>query len=195
MILQVLYDEKVLGKFCGHENSADGHHPGNQPILSPGNRLTLILQTDDSNPERHQNVGFLAQYQAKGNLSIYCQLFCHFTSTTEPPPTDLMSLSLSDIDECSAPEPEDGSGPLCSQICLNTLGSYLCSCHHGFELRSDQRSCVCEYCVDTRFPCMYALGQPECVAGGGDDDDLGAVETSPDNTNLLSPFKLILQTY
>nr|AIZ96979.1 complement component 1r [Oplegnathus fasciatus] len=110
--LTVLYDEKVLGKFCGHENSADGHHPGNQPILSPGNRLTLILQTDDSNPERHQNVGFLAQYQAK------------------------------DIDECSAPEPEDGSGPLCSQICLNTLGSYLCSCHHGFELRSDQRSCV-----------------------------------------------------
>ncbi|XP_045901319.1 complement C1r-A subcomponent-like isoform X1 [Micropterus dolomieu] len=110
--LTVLYDGKVLGKFCGHENSADGHHPGNHPILSPGNRLTLIFQTDDNNPERHQNVGFSAQYQAI------------------------------DIDECSAPEPGDGSDPLCSQICLNTLGSYLCSCHHGFELRSDQRTCV-----------------------------------------------------
>ncbi|KAM4580610.1 complement C1r subcomponent-like isoform 1-T1 [Odontesthes bonariensis] len=109
--LTVLHDEKLLGKFCGNENSADGHHPGYQPILSPGNRLTLIFQSDDSNPEHHQNVGFYAQYQAI------------------------------DIDECSAPETEDGSGPLCSQICLNTLGSYLCACHHGYELRSDQRTC------------------------------------------------------
>ncbi|XP_054477310.1 uncharacterized protein LOC129109306 [Anoplopoma fimbria] len=110
--LTVLYDAKILGKFCGNENSADGHHPGNQPILSPGNRVTLIFQTDNNNPERHQNVGFSAQYQAL------------------------------DIDECSAPEPQDGSGPLCSQICFNTLGSYLCACHHGYELRTDQRSCV-----------------------------------------------------
>uniref|UniRef100_A0A3B5MMY7 EGF-like domain-containing protein n=1 Tax=Xiphophorus couchianus TaxID=32473 RepID=A0A3B5MMY7_9TELE len=50
-----------------------------------------------------------------------------------------------DIDECSAPEPEDGSGPLCSQICLNTLGSYLCACHHGYELRSDERTCICKF--------------------------------------------------
>ncbi|KAM4735805.1 complement C1r subcomponent-like [Anableps anableps] len=110
--ITVLYDEKLLGKFCGNENSADGHHPGNQPILSPGNRLTLIFQSDDYNPDRNQNVGFTAQYQAI------------------------------DIDECSAPEPEDGSGPLCSQMCLNTLGSYLCACHHGYALRSDQRTCM-----------------------------------------------------
>ncbi|KAM4568057.1 complement C1r-A subcomponent-like isoform 2-T2 [Fundulus diaphanus] len=110
--ITVLYDEKLLGRFCGNENSADGHHPGYQPILSPGNRLTLIFQSDDYNPDRNQNVGFSAQYQAI------------------------------DIDECSAPEPEDGSGPLCSQICLNTLGSYLCACHHGYELRSDERTCM-----------------------------------------------------
>nr|XP_046254445.1 uncharacterized protein LOC124064236 [Scatophagus argus] len=110
--LTVLYDDKVLGKFCGYENSEVGHHPGTQPILSPGSRLSLIFQTDENNPERHQNVGFSAQYQAI------------------------------DIDECSAPEPADGSGPLCSHICLNILGSYLCACHHGYQLRSDQRTCV-----------------------------------------------------
>ncbi|XP_067366118.1 complement component 1, r subcomponent [Channa argus] len=110
--LTVHYDGKVVGRFCGHENSDDGHHPGNQPILYPDNHLTLIFQTDNYNPERHQNVGFSAQYQAI------------------------------DIDECSAPEPADGSGPLCAQICLNTLGSYLCSCHHGYELRPDQRTCA-----------------------------------------------------
>ncbi|XP_071372777.1 complement component 1, r subcomponent [Centroberyx affinis] len=110
--LTVLSDKKVLWKFCGQENSADGNHPGIQPIFSPGNRLTLIFQTDDNNPEIHQNVGFSAHYQAI------------------------------DMDECSGPDPEDGSGPICSQICLNTLGSYLCSCHNGYELRPDQRTCV-----------------------------------------------------
>ncbi|XP_055781231.1 complement C1r-A subcomponent-like isoform X2 [Salvelinus fontinalis] len=110
--LTVLYDKKVLAKFCGQENSADGHHPGNQPLLSPGNRLTLVLQTNDTNPEPHKHFGFSAHYQAK------------------------------DIDECSAPDPEDGSGPLCSQLCHNTLGSYMCSCRHGYELRPDQHTCV-----------------------------------------------------
>ncbi|KAM3873246.1 complement component 1, r subcomponent [Diretmus argenteus] len=110
--LMALYDQKVLGRFCGQENSADGNHPGNQPILSPGNRFTLTFQTDSTNPELHQHIGFSAYYQAI------------------------------DMDECSAPDPEDGSGPICSQICLNTLGSYFCSCHHGYELRPDQRTCV-----------------------------------------------------
>ncbi|XP_068425833.1 transmembrane protease serine 9 [Clinocottus analis] len=110
--LTLLYDAKILERFCGQENSTDGHHPGSQLILSPGNRLTLILQTDDNNPERHKNVGFSAQYQAI------------------------------DVDECSAPEPRNGSGPLCSQICFNTLGSYVCACHHSYELQPDQHTCV-----------------------------------------------------
>uniref|UniRef100_A0A8D0D1Q9 Vitamin K-dependent protein C n=1 Tax=Sander lucioperca TaxID=283035 RepID=A0A8D0D1Q9_SANLU len=117
--LTVLYDTNILGKFCGHENLADGHHPGNQPILSPGNRLTLMFQSDDNNPERHQNVGFSAQYQAI------------------------------DMDECSQPDPGDGSGPLCSQICVNTPGSYRCSCHHGYKLHLDQHTCLmsCGGCI------------------------------------------------
>ncbi|XP_064167159.1 complement component 1, r subcomponent [Anguilla rostrata] len=107
----VMYKAKVLGKFCGQKNSVDGHHPGNEPILSPGNHLHVIFQTDDSNAGPHQYTGFSAFYQAI------------------------------DVDECALPEPDDGSGPLCSQICHNTLGSYLCSCHHGYELRPDQRTC------------------------------------------------------
>uniref|UniRef100_A0A8C6WHF9 Vitamin K-dependent protein C n=1 Tax=Neogobius melanostomus TaxID=47308 RepID=A0A8C6WHF9_9GOBI len=116
--LTILYKGKVLGKFCGQENSADGHHPGVQPILSPGNTLTLVMQTDENNPEHHQNVGFSAHYQAK------------------------------DIDECSDPE-LNAEAPVCSQMCLNMLGSYLCSCHHGYELRRDQRTC--------RLSCMGGI--------------------------------------
>ncbi|XP_034029542.1 uncharacterized protein LOC117513470 [Thalassophryne amazonica] len=116
----IQYNKKVLGKFCGQENSADGHHPGNQPILSPGNKLTLIFQSDDTNPELHQNIGFSAQYQAK------------------------------DIDECAWSEPEDASRPHCSQICFNMLGSYVCSCHHGYELLADQHTCALS-CIDGTF--------------------------------------------
>uniref|UniRef100_A0A8D0D1R3 Vitamin K-dependent protein C n=1 Tax=Sander lucioperca TaxID=283035 RepID=A0A8D0D1R3_SANLU len=108
--LTVLYDQNVLGKFCGQENSTD--HPGKEPILSQGNKLTLIFQTSDFNPELQQHIGFSATSKAI------------------------------DMDECSQPDPGDGSGPLCSQICVNTPGSYRCSCHHGYKLHLDQRTCL-----------------------------------------------------
>uniref|UniRef100_A0A8C1IBC1 complement subcomponent C1r n=1 Tax=Cyprinus carpio TaxID=7962 RepID=A0A8C1IBC1_CYPCA len=105
----VVSDKKVLGKFCG-QNSTDKFHPGDKPILAPGNRLQLVFLTDDSNHESH--LGFTAFFQAV------------------------------DIDECSSSSVENG--PPCSQICLNTLGSYLCACYHGYTLRPDQRTCVLE---------------------------------------------------
>ncbi|XP_061531448.1 complement C1r-A subcomponent [Phycodurus eques] len=62
--LTIFYGNRILGTFCGHENSTDAHHPDNQTaILSPGNRLTLVFQTDGSNT-KGQNVGFSAHYQA-----------------------------------------------------------------------------------------------------------------------------------
>ncbi|XP_065101430.2 complement C1r-A subcomponent-like [Paramisgurnus dabryanus] len=107
--LMVLSSEKVLGKFCGR-NSTDTFYPGHKPILAPGNRLQLFLQTNDSNHESH--LAFTAFYQAI------------------------------DIDECSSTSVESKTDPPCSQICFNTLGSYLCACHHGFQLKSDQRTCI-----------------------------------------------------
>ncbi|KAL2084920.1 hypothetical protein ACEWY4_020438 [Coilia grayii] len=109
--LMVIYDKKVLWKFCGQANSADGNHPGNQPILAPGNRLHLIFQADESNPGLHKHLGFSVFYQAV------------------------------DVDEC-AEAGEPGKTAPCAQICLNTLGSYFCSCHHGYDLRADQRTCT-----------------------------------------------------
>lgn len=82
MTLQVLYDNKVLGRFCGHKNSADGNHPGSEPIWSPGNTLTLVFRSDESKPNPQKNVGFSAQYQAIGNtrthmsLSMFVVLIC-----------------------------------------------------------------------------------------------------------------------
>nr|XP_033496381.1 complement C1r subcomponent-like [Epinephelus lanceolatus] len=115
--LTVFHNEKVLGKFCGQENSAD--HPGKVPILSPGNTLTLIFKTSASTPELQQHIGFSATYKAI------------------------------DIDECSQSDPGDGSGPLCSQICINSPGSYHCSCYDGYKLNLDQHTCLlsCDGCI------------------------------------------------
>uniref|UniRef100_A0A3P9CNJ8 CUB domain-containing protein n=1 Tax=Maylandia zebra TaxID=106582 RepID=A0A3P9CNJ8_9CICH len=117
LIFQFFYDEKVLGKFCGQGNSTDHH--GDETILSPGNKLTLVFQTSDSTPEHQQHTGFSATYKAI------------------------------DIDECSKTDPGLDSGPLCSQICINTAGSYHCSCHSGYKLHLDQRTCLlsCGGCV------------------------------------------------
>nr|WRY74151.1 vitellogenin receptor 3 [Athetis dissimilis] len=41
--------------------------------------------------------------------------------------------SCEDVDECAQ--------EVCSQGCINVVGSFLCSCHHGYDRRSDRRSC------------------------------------------------------
>ena len=45
-------------------------------------------------------------------------------------------ILLADIDECS----EGISG--CSHLCINTVGSYSCSCHNGYQYGSDNHSCL-----------------------------------------------------
>lgn len=45
-------------------------------------------------------------------------------------------LPLAEVDECSRP---NRGG--CEQRCLNTLGSYKCSCDPGYELAPDKRRC------------------------------------------------------
>ncbi|KAK1151759.1 epidermal growth factor-like protein 8 isoform X1 [Acipenser oxyrinchus oxyrinchus] len=42
---------------------------------------------------------------------------------------------LSDVNECLSPLRS------CGQICVNTPGSFVCSCHHGYALRPDGKSC------------------------------------------------------
>ena len=62
-----------------------------------------------------------------------------YSPTPTPPhphltPTPLHYF-LSDVDECM----ELNGG--CHQICINTEGSFNCSCNEGFELQSDMITC------------------------------------------------------
>ena len=45
-----------------------------------------------------------------------------------------MYISDTDQDECIAFNP-------CDQLCLNTFGSFECSCMDGYELQDDMTSC------------------------------------------------------
>ena len=47
-----------------------------------------------------------------------------------------MILYALDIDECAANT--DG----CEQVCLDTPGSYTCSCQPGYILNRDSRTCT-----------------------------------------------------
>jgi len=44
-------------------------------------------------------------------------------------------VCMLDIDEC---EFENGG---CSQLCENIVGSFVCSCHSGFQIGNDAVSC------------------------------------------------------
>ena len=48
--------------------------------------------------------------------------------------TSLLEFSL-EIDECT----ENTSG--CNQGCVNTIGSYYCSCYTGYQINANQRVC------------------------------------------------------
>ena len=46
--------------------------------------------------------------------------------------------TFSDVNECST----NKGG--CNQVCTNNIGSFVCSCNTGYELESDERTCVGE---------------------------------------------------
>lgn len=45
-------------------------------------------------------------------------------------------LTCADIDEC-----EGQSSGMCSQLCINSPGSYQCDCHSGYIMEADGHHC------------------------------------------------------
>ena len=50
----------------------------------------------------------------------------------------LFCMTITDVDECS----QHHRGINCQHTCINTPGSYVCSCRLGYHLAANQRSCI-----------------------------------------------------
>ena len=54
-----------------------------------------------------------------------------------------------DVDDCG----DENGG--CSQICINTEGSFTCDCNTGFVLDSDGATCNGEYLLHETYTCVH----------------------------------------
>ena len=79
--------------------------------------------------------------------------------------TRYLILSTIDQNEC-----ESGSHS-CDQVCINTEGSYTCSCRSGYELGSDGESCIgtCPYAIalELTFKTCFFVDIDECSVENG----------------------------
>ncbi|KAL3852194.1 hypothetical protein ACJMK2_015867 [Sinanodonta woodiana] len=81
------------------------------------------------------------------------------------------STDISDIDECTVFSSEQ----LCSQICINTIGSYRCACRQGYSLARDGRTCylttsvvaTCEENNPCNQDCIDTDSGPNCICRNG----------------------------
>jgi len=64
---------------------------------------------------------------------------------------DVLVDAAADINECAM---HNGN---CSQLCSNNIGSFACSCHTGFRMAPDKRTCVGEFLHCILFITQYLL--------------------------------------
>lgn len=62
-LFQIERDEEVVRKVCGQVNMTE---LSAQSVITKGNKVTLVFQTSDFNPESHQHTGFSANYKKVG---------------------------------------------------------------------------------------------------------------------------------
>lgn len=59
--------------------------------------------------------------------------------------SDLLFPSV-DLDECT-----NSTFNRCQQTCINSVGSYQCACHEGFQLQEDEKTCKCNFAIQMNF--------------------------------------------
>ncbi|NXH17904.1 EGFL7 protein, partial [Bucco capensis] len=77
---------------------------------------------------------------------------CTFPDTCTCPPGWMGRACQTDVDECA------GQSHGCHQLCINTAGSYHCSCWDGFSLTADNK--VCQPLVPVPEPETFSQADP-----------------------------------
>ncbi|KAJ8911951.1 hypothetical protein NQ315_012762 [Exocentrus adspersus] len=169
------HKSQVLGLFCG---TGKFHH-----IVSKTSRMLITYVA--KNPKGHR--GFTASYEEIRDgltlqspiMNVYCgqkvppdvistsnEMLVKFVSDGSMQKGGFSATIMKEYDECS--KTDHG----CEQHCINTLGSYVCSCRIGYELHSDGKNCedACGGVFDVpngtitspSFPDLYPLNK-NCV--------------------------------
>lgn len=73
------------------------------------------------------------------NRSTTNKMFVKFVSDGSVQKAGFSATFIKELDEC---ELKDHG---CEHNCINTLGGYQCSCHIGYELHSDKKTCESKY--------------------------------------------------
>ncbi|KAG8592594.1 hypothetical protein GDO81_000555 [Engystomops pustulosus] len=95
------------------------------------------LEVRDGNSENSPLIGHFCGYDKPDDIrSTSNTLWMKFVSDATVNKAGFAANFLKEEDECAKP---DNGG--CEQRCVNTLGSYKCSCDPGYELGPDKKSC------------------------------------------------------
>lgn len=68
-------------------------------------------------------------------------MFVKFVSDGSVQKAGFSATFIKELDEC---ELKDHG---CEHNCINTLGGYQCSCHIGYELHSDKKTCESKHTI------------------------------------------------
>ena len=136
-------------------------------------------------------VQFMDQIMIEKRLSAICTRKVHVTSAWSRPVLFCRSRTCADIDECAT---NNGKGD-CEYACVNTDGSFRCSCPAGFSLGGDELTCfdVDECQVENgncSQKCVNKPGTHEC------DCFDGYINTGYNGTDVIClDIGKILKTY
>ncbi|XP_039220134.1 epidermal growth factor-like protein 7 isoform X3 [Crotalus tigris] len=174
--------------------------PVHQPYLTlcPGNRLCSTYRTTYkvSHRQAYRKISrpeYVCGPEWK-QRSAFSRLRCPTAPICRPPCQPSRKCSLpndcacpgwtgrccqTDVDECAAGRHG------CSQLCINTAGSYRCACHPGYGLHADGQSC-------------QALKVPPTPAPAAGSDDLPVQEEVRELRSRLAAleeFQLVLAPF
>ncbi|XP_031132845.1 dorsal-ventral patterning tolloid-like protein 1 isoform X1 [Sander lucioperca] len=149
-------DSKLHGKYCGTEVP--------EVITSQYNNMRIEFKSDNTVSKKGFKAHFFSDRLAlcQERLIVFesCQDIKRGRSLTRGHFNNKLATSskVRDKDECS----KDNGG--CQHECINTVGSYVCQCRHGFVLHENKHDCKeaeCEHKIHSPSGTLSSPNWPD----------------------------------
>ncbi|KAK0134700.1 Dorsal-ventral patterning tolloid-like protein 1 [Merluccius polli] len=144
-------DSKLHGKYCGTEVP--------EVITSQYNNMRIEFKSDNTVSKKGFKAHFFSDRPALCRDRVFVFESCQNVKRVRPPARGRTnSKQVRDKDECS----KDNGG--CQHECVNTLGSYVCECRHGFILHENKHDCKeaeCEHKIHSPSGTLSSPNWPD----------------------------------